>query len=141
MSDLKIVTFRWGEQNHTRYCREIRDRVFLEEQNVPFYIEHADNNSAVFFIAYFRGLPAGCARYRETEEGFKLERFAVLREYRSRQIGRTLLQSVLREVDPQRAYLYAQEGAVRFYEQNGFKKVGEPFFTAGIRHFRMSAQP
>lgn len=141
MNDLEIVQFRWGEQNHTRYCRQIRDRVFLEEQNVPFYIEHAENKNAVFFLAYFRGLPAGCARYRETEEGYKLERFAVLAEYRNHHIGKALLQSVLNEIDTKRAYLFAQEGAVRFYEQNGFKKSGEPFYTAGIKHFRMLAQP
>ena len=137
---LEIVRFRWGEQNHTRHCREIRDVVFLEEQSVPFHIENADNKEAVFFLAYVGGLPTGCARYRETGEGFKLERFAVLKEFRNLQVGKALLRELLKEVPIESTYLFAQEGAVRFYEQNGFQKVGAPFVTADITHFRMTAQ-
>ena len=129
----------------TRHCREIRDEVFLMEQNVPFPLEHAGNSEAHFYLAYVDKSdgqgerPAGCARFRITPQGYKLERFAVLREFRNSGVGKALVDRLMNDVPRAQAYLHAQEGARKFWEQNGFNVVGEPFYEADIRHFHMKA--
>ncbi len=143
--NLKIVPFRWGDQNMTRECRIIRDRVFLEEQGVPFALENGGNSEAQFYLAYDTSreseIPIGCARYRETEKGYKIERVAVLPGYRDRAVGVAIIARMLQDIPRTQAYLHAQEGARRFWERVGFEVVGEPFYEAEIRHFRMTAVP
>ena len=73
--------------------------------------------------------PAGAARWRETENGVKLERFAVLADFRNQEIGAALLHAVLADVQAElpdaEVYLNAQLRAVPFYERHGFHKKGE----------------
>ncbi|QTN38943.1 GNAT family N-acetyltransferase [Cryomorphaceae bacterium] len=142
--NLKIVPFRWGDQNMTRECRVIRDRVFLEEQGVPFALENRGNLEAQFYLAYDTSgeaeIPMGCARYRKTEEGYKIERVAVLPGYRDRAVGAAIVERILLDIPRSQAYLHAQEGARRFWERVGFAVEGDPFYEAEIRHFRMKAE-
>ncbi|HEX8656298.1 MAG TPA: GNAT family N-acetyltransferase, partial [Hymenobacter sp.] len=87
------------------------------------------------------GTPAGAARWRETNQGVKLERFAVLSEFRNQAIGTTLLHAVLADVLAELpdalVYLNAQLRAVPFYERHGFHKAGEMFEEANIQHYQM----
>ena len=67
---------------------EIRRVVFVIGQNcVPDeeYDEHETISS--HFLAISNGLSAGTCRYRKTDYGYKLERFAVLKEHRTAGIG------------------------------------------------------
>ncbi|RSK47064.1 GNAT family N-acetyltransferase [Hymenobacter rigui] len=125
----------------------IRHTVFVLGQNVPAELEHDshDQTDATHYLARTGdGTPCGAARWRVTENGVKLERFAVLAEYRNQQVGAALLAAVLRDVavahSTAEVYLNAQVLAVRFYERHGFEKVGEAFWEAGIEHYRMRWQ-
>ena len=122
----------------------IREKVFVEGQGVPATLENDihDRTDARHYLAHTaEGTPAGAARWRETENGVKLERFAVLEEFRNQEIGATILHAVLAEVRAElpdaEVYLNAQLRAVPFYERHGFKKQGEMFEEANIQHFRM----
>ena len=122
----------------------IREKVFVEGQGVPAALENDahDRTDARHYLARAAdGTPAGAARWRETEKGVKLERFAVLEEFRNQEIGATILHAVLADVREEQpdaeVYLNAQITAVRFYERHGFYKAGEMFEEAGIQHFRM----
>ena len=57
---------------------DIRHEVFVIGQNCPKEIEYEFEEESIHFIAYFNNEPAGTARIRQTENGYKLERFAVL---------------------------------------------------------------
>jgi len=123
---------------------DIRRIVFVIEQECPpeeEYDEHETISS--HFLAISNGLPAGTCRYRKTDYGYKLERFAVLKEHRTAGIGAALLQNCLKELGESGhiLYLHAQEHAMGFYEKYGFKAHGERFFEAGIPHFKMTYQP
>jgi predicted GNAT family N-acyltransferase len=85
------------------------------------------------------GVPCGAARWRQTANGIKLERFAVLPEYRGRGVGAHLLEAVLADVprSAKKIYLNAQLSAMDFYLRFGFKSVGERFEEAGITHQQM----
>ena len=67
----------------------IREKVFVEGQGVPATLENDlhDRTDARHYLAHANdGTPAGAARWRETDNGVKLERFAVL----ERGLGRPL---------------------------------------------------
>ncbi len=122
----------------------IREKVFVEGQGVPATLENDlhDRTDARHYLARTAdGTAAGAARWRETENGVKLERFAVLEAYRNQEIGATILHAVLADVRAElpdaQVYLNAQINAVRFYERHGFHKVGEMFEEAGIQHYKM----
>ena len=120
-------------------CLSIRKRVFIEEQKIPEDIEMDDASvNAVSIYATMNKEYVGTARYRETESGIKLERFAVLSEYRNLGIGRNLVQFMIDSLGKNNnIYLHAQEAVVDFYLLLGFEKVEDIFYEAGIPHWKM----
>ena len=120
-------------------CLRIREKVFVEEQNIPVDIEMDDNNvDSVSICAIMNKKYVGTARYRVTSYGFKLERFAVLKEFRNQGIGKALAQFMFDNLNESRIiYLHAQEAVVDFYLSLGFKKINDRFFEAGIPHWKM----
>jgi predicted GNAT family N-acyltransferase len=120
---------------------EIRRLVFVLEQAVDpneEYDEHED--SSIHFLAKFQGIPCGTCRYRITQNGIKMERFAVLKEFRGKDVGSALLQTALSSIGEtnQKVYLHAQTHAEPFYVKHGFIAEGELFYEAGIPHYKMS---
>ena len=122
----------------------IREKVFVIGQGVPAAKEHDehDRRDARHYLARLGdGTPAGAARWRETDNGVKLERFAVLEGFRNQQLGAALLHAVLADVQAELpdadVYLNAQLRAVPFYERHGFRTEGEVFEEANIQHYRM----
>lgn len=128
-----------------REVKHIRTRVFIEEQACPPELEWDEHETTSrHLIGYVDGTPAATARWRTVSHGdrlvAKLERFAVLPEYRGQGHGRSLVEQVL---DDARlagfdAYLiHAQEYLEDFYRSFGFETVGEVFEEAGILHVKM----
>lgn len=117
----------------------IRKVVFVEEQECPPELEWEFEDESTHFMAKVNGVPAGASRWRKTDKGYKLERFAVLKEFRGRGVGQELVRAVLDDLpeDAQYVYLHAQIQAMGLYEKAGFEKVGEIFEEAGIQHYKM----
>ncbi|MBC8346407.1 MAG: GNAT family N-acetyltransferase [Candidatus Marinimicrobia bacterium] len=118
---------------------EIRRKVFIQEQKIPEPIEiDANEENATYALATINNNPVGTFRWRKTNGGIKLERLAVLPEYRTRGIGGKLTQFVIGQIDEEdKIYLNAQENVIQFYSRYGFKPVGLPFEEAGIPHQKM----
>lgn len=124
---------------------EIRQRVFVNEQDVPEAIVHEDaERSAHYFVAIDEeGNALGTARWRKTAQGVKLERFAVLPAHRNKGLGADLLRSILVDIKSKfgsgvLVYLNAQLEAITLYTDQGFLPVGQTFIEADITHQRMS---
>ncbi len=117
----------------------IRREVFVIEQNCPPELEWEYEDEAIHFLATVNNEPAGAARWRKTEIGYKLERFAVLKKFRGSGIGHELIKAVLADLPPEAFYIYlhAQVQAIPFYEKLGFTKIGNEFEEAGILHYKM----
>lgn len=117
----------------------IRRKVFVEEQKCPAELEYQNDDVSTHFLATCNGQPCGAARWRKTENGIKLERFAVLPEFRGRGVGAHLVEAVLEDMPAgsKKIYLNAQLSAIDFYTQFGFIPVGEEFAEAGIMHRQM----
>lgn len=114
---------------------EIRRIVFVIGQNCApdeEYDEH--EKSCRHFLAKYQGIQAGTCRIRETSDGIKLERFAVLEQFRNHKIGAALVENCLQKIQPinKKVYLHAQEHAVDFYKKFGFETIGEKFYEANI---------
>lgn len=121
---------------------EIRRQVFVIEQEVPADEEYdAFEESCIHFLAFSNGVAAGTARIRETENGIKLERFAVLKAHRTAGVGRALVYACLSHPklsDPSiKVYMHAQEHAMGFYSKLGFVAEGERFLECDIPHYTM----
>lgn len=117
----------------------IRRQVFCVEQNVSEEIEMDEfDNVATHILAYIDDKPVGTARWRFTAEGAKMERFAVLKEYRGKGVGEALVKYTLNKLkDNDFIYLNAQESVIKFYEKFGFEVVGDRFYEADIEHKKM----
>ena len=118
---------------------EIRRTVFVEEQHCPPELEWEFEDESTHFLALLNGLPAGASRWRKTDYGYKLERFAVLKQFRGKGVGQALINAVLADLPAIADYIYlnAQIQAMPLYEKFGFVKIGGEFEEAGIRHFKM----
>ena len=117
----------------------VRREVFVVEQNCPPELEWEFEEESNHFLATVNDEPAGACRWRKTDKGYKLERFAVLQKFRGFGIGQALVQAVLNDLPADAAYVYlhAQVQAVSLYEKFNFEKVGPEFEEAGIRHYKM----
>jgi predicted GNAT family N-acyltransferase len=117
----------------------IRREVFVGEQNCPPELEWEFEEESNHFLATVDGEPAGACRWRKTDKGYKLERFAVLSKFRGFGVGQAMVKAVLADLpaDADYVYLHAQIQAVSLYLKFGFEKVGPEFEEAGIRHYKM----
>ncbi len=119
----------------------IRREVFVVEQFVDPDLEYDEfEQESMHYLLSDDEIPVATARWRETPNGIKLERFATLKEYRNRGIGNKILDEVMKDVIDLRKpiYLNSQVTAIRFYERNGFVKEGEMFEEANIQHYKMT---
>ncbi len=117
----------------------IRRQVFCVEQNVSEEIEMDEyDDIATHILAYIDDKPVGTARWRFTEKGAKMERFAVSKEYRGKGVGEALVKYTLDKLkDNDLIYLNAQESVIKFYGKFGFVIVGDRFYEADIPHKKM----
>lgn len=137
-TEIKVQKISLADQLETVFA--IRRTVFVEEQQVDEREEYDEfENSSVHFLAFHINQPVGTARWRRTTNGIKLERFAVLKEYRSSGVGSALLKAVLDDLpdDNSPVYLHAQLTAIGLYKKFGFLEQGDIFTEANIQHYKM----
>ncbi|MBN1339595.1 MAG: GNAT family N-acetyltransferase, partial [Bacteroidales bacterium] len=132
-SSISIIRITRGEADLYLLAIVIRKAVFIEEQGVDPALEYENEEESVFYLVFAGEKAVGTGRWRNTEKGIKLERFAVLPEYRGRGIGTFLLKELLQEIKPfrKRIYLHSQLTAVEYYKRAGFETRGEIFTEAG----------
>jgi len=137
---MEIQRFTTEDRELAKKAFKIRTLVFVKEQGVDPDIEYdIYENQCQHYLVTIDNIPVGAARWRKTTSGIKLERFAILPEYRKAGIGKKLLKRVMKDILPTSddIYLHSQENTVRFYKQNGFEVEGEKFVEAGINHYLM----
>jgi len=136
---IKVIRFNFENHEYAEQAFAIRRRVFVDEQGVDPALEYNKEENAHHYLLLISERPGATARWRETEKGIKLERFAVLSEFRNRGFGEIILKEVLKDVVglKRTIYLHSQLRAVPFYERNGFVKKGPVFYEANIGHYYM----
>lgn len=125
-------------QRDSAILSEIRQRVFIEEQNVPKELEWDDaDDDAQHWLAFHNNEPVGTARMLRNGH---IGRMAVLARARNRGVGSQILRTILQTATQQQfreVYLHAQIHALPFYERHGFIAEGPEFIDANIPHRTM----
>lgn len=137
MEILQVSKIRTQQELERAFA--IRKKVFVEQQGVSPELEYENDDVSTHFLALMDNMPCGACRWRKTDHGYKLERFAVLEEFRGKRVGQALLAAVLDDLPADADYIYlnAQIEAVGLYAKFGFAVEGEQFEEAGIQHLRM----
>ncbi len=124
---IKLLSF--GMKNPMfQNAMKVRKAVFVEEMGIDPQIDfdEFDIDSAHFLID-INDKPIATARWRETEKGVKIERLAVLKQFRSQGFGQLLLRQIILDVLPSKKtiYLHSPTNLVDFFIWNGFEPTDE----------------
>jgi len=119
---------------------DIRTTVFINEQNVAPDIEYEFEEEGHYYLLFYKEKPIATCRWRKTEKGIKLERFALLKEFRNKGLGSEILMAIMNDVKPmgEIIYLHSQVTAINYYKCAGFVEEGEHFWEAEIEHVKMT---
>jgi predicted GNAT family N-acyltransferase len=141
---MKPTAEKITDREELKEAFKIRELVFVFEQQVPASEEYDEfEETSTHFLAKLGGKPVGTARWRFTEKGVKMERFAVLEEARGKGVGQALVTAVLEDLNSsdeaknKTKYLHSQLTAMPLYSKFGFEKVGEMFEECSIQHYKM----
>jgi predicted GNAT family N-acyltransferase len=121
---------------------EVRKQVFVEEQGIPEDLELDEYDmEAMHMVAKDGERIVGTARvlFLAASQA-KLERMAILKPFRHRGIGKSIISFLDEEFKNrgiEQVVLHAQCSAVNFYKSCGFEESGSPFWEAGIKHVKM----
>ena len=126
-------------QQDKQALSQIREQVFIREQNVPTELEwDGEDETALHLLAEDGdGNPIGTARM--LQDGH-IGRVAVLSPWRGRGVGSALMKQVLKTATHEhhrKVFLDAQIDAIGFYQKLGFNAEGITFMDAGIPHRHM----
>ena len=139
MNSLNIKTVNYHHEINA--ITQIRTKVFQEEQGVSAALEFDGlDEAATHFLAFLDEQAVGTARIREINtDTVKIERLAVLKNFRKQGIARQLMAFALNTIVPDKtlAVVHAQEYIASLYQELGFAKVGDKFTEAGIAHVKM----
>ncbi|MEM8898132.1 MAG: GNAT family N-acetyltransferase [Bacteroidota bacterium] len=120
---------------------DIRTRVFVEELSVWQEDEYDGfDHLANHYLAYLDGKAIGTGRWRRDLRAsrIKIERIAVLADYRKKGVGTALVKKML-EVTPDTVerYVHTPIPTIGFFEKCGFVEEGEEFEEAGLPSVKM----
>ena len=121
----------------------IRTKVFCEEQKISQEIEFDNlDHLCSHFLIFDNNKVIATARVRQKEKDFlKIERVAVLLEFRRLKVGSILIKNIIKyymDLDDNKSIvLHSQVGVVNFYKSLNFISYGNEFFEDGIPHIAM----
>jgi predicted GNAT family N-acyltransferase len=138
---MNAVLSQAASEEDMQAAKDVRRRVFVEEQGVPPEIEMDEYDEGAIHVLCSVGVEVvGTGRLVLMPDGMKLGRVAVLPRHRAAGLGTMIVMWLLDRAAQQgcgRVYANVQVGARAFYERLGFAAVGETFTEAGIEHVRM----
>ena len=124
------------------YVRDIRESVFFDELGISKQ-ELFDNNdeSCDHFLIFDGQKVVGSVRMLSMEKIVKLERMAILKDFRTKNYGRNCilqLKEYYSEIGFSQIILDSIYSVREFYKKCGFIEEGNVFQRVGIDHIRMT---
>ena len=122
---------------------KIRKKVFCEEQNISEDIEFDNlDHLCEHFLIYNKDEAIATARVRKKADHlFKIERVAVLVEYRKLKVGSLLINKIInyyfKKDKKSSIMLHSQVAVEDFYKSLNFTPYGDRFLEDGILHIAM----
>jgi predicted GNAT family N-acyltransferase len=135
LNNLKIITTRWAEARPQLMA--VRTAVFIIEQLVTPEFEWDEKDAdAIHLLAIVNNEAVACARI----VGNKIQRMAVLENWRGHGVGLAILQKavdIIQQNDFKLAKLSAQTHAINFYVKGGFVVTSDIYQDLHIPHVDM----
>ena len=122
---------------------KIRKKVFCEEQKISEKIEfdNLDHLCEHFLIHKDKGYIATARVRPKNKKVFKIERVAVLPEFRRLKVGSLLINEIvefyLNNKKNKSIILHSQVAVEEFYKSLNFISYGDQFYEDGIPHIAM----
>ncbi len=139
MKNLKIKVVRNKKDLDDVF--KIREVVFIKGQKVPKKIERDKfDEISTHILAIYKNKPIGCARIRFVGTKAKLQRVAVLKEYRGMGFGIEITKFAIfycRRKGAREIVTHSQYYIKDLYAKCGFSEKGKIFMEAGIKHIEM----
>ncbi|HIW47077.1 MAG TPA: GNAT family N-acetyltransferase [Candidatus Yaniella excrementigallinarum] len=144
---VEIQNAHWTQMRHeTAYnIARLRYRVYTMEQGITT-VEELDGRdleptTQVWWIQ-IEGVPVSTLRVlRESPHTRSIGRVATDKNFRGHGLASALIRAVLAYYPDQRLTMHAQSHLEDWYETFGLKRVGEPFYEAGLEHITMAREP
>jgi len=135
-NNLKVEIVKWIDEDES--LTMIRQKVFIEEQNVTSQLEwDGMDEEAIHFLAFKNEKAIGCARAFVIENYMQLGRMAVLKAYRGEDVGTALIEKAITTAKLNQLsaiYISAQCQAIDFYKKFGFEITSDIYLDAEILH-------
>ena len=124
---------------------DIRQKVFVEEQNVPLADEFDEfdtlGESCQHILAHYNEQPVGTGRLRIVNGAGKLERICILKPYRQDGLGKIIinkLEEIAKAKGISQVKLHGQTHAEEFYKKLNYQTASDEFTEDGIPHILMT---
>ena len=119
-------------------AKKIRYEVFVEEQGFNVEIDEIDD-IATHCVLYENNIGIGVCRFFNIlhPQHFHLGRFAIKKEYRKNNKGKTLLLEVINKIkslNGKEIHISAQQDAIGFYQKCGFIITSETYYEQHCPH-------
>lgn len=139
---MNTESFRIRQVNYSAdiaLLRQIRESVFVKEQNVPIELEWDEMDPDCEHVLALDGLgnPIGTGRLTPEQT---IGRMAVLKQWRGKGVGDAILIHLINIAKHKQltsVSLHAQVSAMGFYLKHGFSAYGPTYLEAGIVHQSM----
>lgn len=139
------MNIKWTDDVNSAIYQDaltIRYKVFVDEQKVPADLEIDEfEDSSLHLVLYEKNKPIATARIYELADAvYKVQRVAVLKDYRNSGIGTRLMEEIEQKAEMHKAKtltLGSQNTAIPFYKKLGYQVASKEFMDAGIPHHTM----
>ncbi|MDZ7823797.1 MAG: GNAT family N-acetyltransferase [Ahrensia sp.] len=138
---MQIICCRATSAHDLSAGLEIREAVFIVEQNVPAALERdGHDNDCLHYLITVDGIAMGTARVMVLNDKFKFQRVAILPVARGIGLGATLMRFMMDDLAARNdaagksVFLSSQVSAIGFYEHLSFEICSDAYMDAGIEH-------
>ena len=141
MVEINILKLNFNDEDFS-HIRNIRKSVFNTELGISESELFDKNDETCDHFLIFNGEKiVGSVRIRSIENTIKLERMAILKEFRTKNYGKNCLLQIKEYYSTKnfsRMILDSIYSVSGFYKKCGFIEEGDIFQRVGIDHIRMS---
>lgn len=117
----------------------IRTNVFINEQGFKNEFDEIDN-ICNHIVLYDDNKPIAVCRYFSKDNIYNIGRIAIIKDYRGKHLGNTILQIAENEIKKaggKHIKISAQVRVKTFYEKNGFEEKGKVYLDEFCEHINM----
>lgn len=136
------IEFITADDSRFDDVKRIRTTVFTNEQGAVAgeEFDSYDNDADFALVVDDNGTIAGTGRVALVDNGYKIGRIAILKEYRGNHLGDMLVKALIKKAYSKGAksvFVDSQLHAIPFYEKIGFATCGEQIVDRGLPHIPM----